>query len=459
MTKLGIVGYGRTGQALLRYARRQPEIEKILVFDDHSRLPGAGKKEGSEPRIGFLTGNRHFSRLSDMDTVVLSPGVNGQTPRFAALKEQGVQVLSELEYGYRLSKAPFIAVTGTNGKSTTTALIHHFLVAAKIPAVLCGNIGDPVIARVDQLREGKVAVAEVSSFQLEEIRDFTPRIALILNLTPDHLDRYASIEDYARAKLNIGKNQAPGDYLILNREDRVLKRYRSRMGRARRLWFGWSDIGDGEGVVIFEEGLRIVFERKEYPVRTVGKKVLGVHNQENIAAAVLAAFLMGVSPATMEMALSDFSGLSHRMQPAGKLGPVVFVNDSKATNIDSAVKSIRSISGDLVVILGGRDKEGKFSELVGVLKSPRLRGILLLGEAAEKIAAALHVLQARLQRVSDLKEAVTRGFALLKDKGGTVLLAPACASFDLFEDFEHRGRVFEKEVEKLIQDQAPGGRS
>jgi UDP-N-acetylmuramoylalanine--D-glutamate ligase len=289
-------------------------------------------------------------------------------------------------------------------------------------------------------------VIEVSSFQLEEIVHFKPYIAVLLNVTPDHLDRYASMADYFSAKLNLVRNQEKGDYLVLNRDDPVLWENSARaggFGAAQKVWFSCR----GRDADAYAAGGYIHVKPAE-KISLAGNPLRGMHNLENILAAVAAARLAGAQPAKIEAALRDFKGLAHRMESLGKIGKVEFINDSKATNVDAALKSIAGIHGPMVVILGGKDKGGDFKALEKTI-AERVDTVLLVGQAAAAIRGQLPALEKKFHPVKDLGEAAAEGFKRLEKKGGVVLLAPACASFDMFKNFEHRGEVFKEEFLKL----------
>lgn len=456
---VGVVGFGRTGRALLDFLLEQKECKHIYIYND---TPIEGPQETSaranyETRgVTFIIGTNEFPRLEDVELIILSPGVNGQTERFDKLREKGIKIISEIEFAFSFIEAPIIAITGTNGKSTTVSLIHHFLSKNGFNSFLTGNIGTPLISEVKNIPDNAVVVVEVSSFQLEEIADFKPHIAAILNVTPDHLDRYKSLEDYYSAKLIIGKNQGTGDFLILNDGDPYLKEKEKQEGTsafpgtAQKVWFSRLRRDLDAGAWLEGNNIHIKVNHIEASVSLRENPLRGVHNLENLLAAVTAARLMGVTAAGIEKAVKDFKGLSHRMEFAGKIGNVEFINDSKATNVDAALKSIDSIDAPLVLILGGKDKGGDFSMLRQSIKE-KVDHVLLVGAAAHTIHRQLAELDngERFIFVADFAAAVAEGYRLLAKKGGVVLLAPGCASFDMFKNFEHRGDVFKEEVQKF----------
>ena len=477
---VGVVGFGRTGRALLDFLLEQNEFKHIYLFNDTliEGIEETTTRNNYETRgITFIIGASEFPQLADMELIILSPGVDGRTERFDQLREKGIKIISEIEFAFSFIKAPVIAITGTNGKSTTVSLIHHFLNKNGFNSFLTGNIGTPLISEVKNIPDNAIVVVEVSSFQLEEIHDFKPHIAAILNVTPDHLDRYHSLEDYYNAKLNIGKNQQTNDYLILNGNDSFLKEKEKddkSLGAARKVWFSrfrrshdrhdTPDTSDAPDALnthdtldtsdscawLEDTNIHIKVDHIDDHISLRENPLRGVHNLENLLAAAAAARLMGVSAAGIENAIKDFKGLPHRMELAGKIGNVEFINDSKATNIDASLKSIDSIDAPMVLILGGKDKGGDFTMLRESIKE-KVGHVLLIGAAASTIHRQLVDIDngERFIFVPDFTTAVAEGYRLLEKKGGVVLLAPGCASFDMFKNFEHRGDVFTEEVQKL----------
>jgi UDP-N-acetylmuramoylalanine--D-glutamate ligase len=467
-----VVGFGKTGKGVLDFL--EEKTKKICLFND-TPIPGQElrlKQKYESRGVAFLVGEDQFSRLEEVKVIILSPGVDGRAARFNRLREKGITIISEIELASSLLPAhvPIIAVTGTNGKSTTVSLIHHILKTNNMNSFLTGNIGMPLISQVEAISRSadSVVVIELSSFQLEEIIYFQPYIGVILNITPDHLDRYANTAEYFSAKLNLVKNQECSDYLVLNGDDRVLREHAHDdppiFGQARRLWFMRSGTRSGSAALeifasLHEEEIHLHlggFSSSSESLEKIslkGNPLRGLHNLENILAAVTAARLLGVSSKHIETSITSFHGLPHRMESVGKIGEVEFINDSKATNVDAALKSIASISEPMVLILGGKDKGGDFTVLGNAI-GERVDRVLLIGQAAPTIRSQFSGqkgLGKKLVDVSDLEEAVKKGWQILEKKGGVVLLAPGCASFDMFNNFEHRGEVFKEEVVKLMK--------
>ncbi len=450
---IAVLGYGKTGKALIAFLTERPDISGLYLYTDGPLDIGddtALKMLDEKDRI--LIGEVGFAKMNQkVDTAILSPGFNGREERFDKLRAAGVSVISEIEYAYRLIEqkdVKIIALTGTNGKSTTVSLIYHILRESGRDVILAGNIGNPFISEVNNIQDGSFLVLELSSFQLEDIVNFKPSISLILNLTPDHLDRYADIDEYLDAKLNIMKNQSDSDYFIYNEDDQRLKRLDN--GEVKKVGFSIEKAIPGlyldQNELVWtgeysEEIHRISLEKN--PLR-------GIHNLENISAAATAALLAGLKGNEIEQALPSFRGLPHRMELVGHFNTVDFINDSKATNVDSAWKSAMSFEEEMVIILGGKDKGGDFTPLDRVLENQAV-AILLIGASREKIASQLNRCRDKCIMVANFDEAVLEGYERLKAKGGVLLLAPACASFDMFDNFEHRGDQFKSAVRKFIE--------
>lgn len=440
-SKVAVIGFGMTGEAVLDFIQVRYPGKKVYVYSD-TRIVQDAKRNGYEKKgVEFLQGESDFLKLKGMEFIILSPGVDGRKPRFQEIRNLRIPFISEIEFAFAFIKSNIIAVTGTNGKSTTVSLIDHILKGSGLDTVLAGNIGNPLISEVNRAGETTQVVLEVSSFQLEEIIHFRPGISAILNITPDHLDRYADFADYASAKARICENQNQGDFLILNCDDDMLDRVvrtEARKIRFSTLPVPESDFYIENGNVVEMTGLKpLKISLKNNPLR-------GVHNLENLLTSIIVARLLGISPADIERSLTGFRGLPHRIESLGKIGNIEYINDSKATNVDAALKSLVSFDSPVVLILGGKDKGGDFAVLLNAVEK-RARRVLLIGKAAETIYRQLAPVRDRLDFVRDLKEAVEKAYEILKDSGGTVLLAPGCASFDMFDNFQHRGNIFRKE--------------
>ncbi len=400
-----------------------------------------------------LGGHREESFLAQ-DLIIPSPGVPAGMAHLEAACAARIPVWSEIEFASRFLSGRLIAVTGSNGKTTTTSLIGHILENAKIPTIVAGNIGTPLISRVSETSDATITVAEVSSFQLELIDKFRPNIGLLLNITPDHLDRHASLEVYGRAKARLFENQLESDAAILNADDDGAAQFAP--SRPRVFWFSRTKrvargifLRDVE-IVLRDDGAETVLLRRA----DIGLR--GEHNVENVLAAAGAAFLAGVGPSAIASGVRSFAGVEHRLEFVAEINGVSYYNDSKATNVDATLKALDAFPGKLIVILGGKDKGGDFTLLREPLRQ-RAKVALLIGAAADKIASRIQG-AVRMESIGTIERAVSRA-ADLAQPGDTVLLAPACASFDQFHNFEHRGRVFKQRVRLLEEEFAAGSRA
>jgi UDP-N-acetylmuramoylalanine--D-glutamate ligase len=411
--------------------------ESRATFDGAQALAASG--------VDVETGGHRSETLAQADLVVVSPGVPVEQPAFTAARERGVEIIGELELASRWLKGRVIAITGTKGKSTTTTLVGRMLSAAGRHVLVGGNIGVPLSAQVEASTDRTVHVVEVSSFQLATTTTFRPWIAVWLNLTDDHLDRHASLQEYGDAKARIFANQVPSDFAVVNADDAAVARY-SAHSFATRVWFSPSG-GISDGYVVRDGWIGrktpSTFERL-VPVTAV--RVPGQHTLGNVVAASAAANLAGAGPGAIEQAVRGFDGLEHVMEPAGAIGNVRFVNDSKATNVGAARKSIESFDAGVVAIVGGHYKGGDFGELRDALAG-RGRGVVAIGAAAPQVEAAMAG-GPPVVRADSMAEAVAGAFDLVGDEG-VVLLAPACASFGWFRDYAERGRSFKEEVARL----------
>ena len=380
----------------------------------------------------------------NQDLIVVSPGVPAKLPGLELARNRNIPVWSEIELAWRLLRGKLVAITGSNGKTTTTALVGHILQSAKIPVLVGGNIGTPLLARVEASSDSTVTVAEVSSFQLETIDAFRPDIGVLLNLTPDHIDRHGSFEEYARAKQNLFKNMLDRDAAVLNADDAEVAQRGPAHGqlfwfsRQKRLAAGAFLRGDQ--ILFRREGSEnVLMRRSDIPLR-------GEHNLENVLAASTAAILAGAPTDAIEAAVRTFPGVEHRLEFVADIRGVSFYNDSKATNVDATLKAIEAFPGSLFVILGGKDKGSPYTPLREPLRQ-KAKLALLIGAAADKIAAELEG-AVQVQHIGTLERAVSTALEYARP-GDTVLLAPACASFDQFENFEQRGREFKEIVARL----------
>jgi UDP-N-acetylmuramoylalanine--D-glutamate ligase len=441
--KIAILGIARSGVAAAILAKErggQPfvsdaaGVEKLAV--QLRRLDAAD--------IPYETGG-HTDKVLASDYLVISPGVALTAPIVQRAIEKGIPVFSELEFASWVCRGAIIAITGTNGKTTTTALAGELFKAGGFETFVCGNIGLAFTEVAANVPPTGVAVVEVSSFQLEAIADFNPRVAVILNITPDHLDRHGSMQKYRETKYRITENQTLDEYFAVNLEDPELTEVEAHTD-ATRLYFS-TRTNDSANTFVRNGRLWSRFDGREHDIIACSEiGIPGPHNLQNAAAAVVATLPFGIAPEALARALARFPGVEHRLENAGTVAGVNFINDSKATNVDSVCVALRSMTHPTYVIMGGRDKGGSYLPIIDAGKSV-VKGLLVIGEARDKIFAALGK-TFPVQFCSTLEEAVTKGFQLAHP-GETVLLSPGCSSFDMFENFEHRGRVFKTSVASL----------
>ena len=436
-----VVGAARSGIAAAELAaRRGAEVTLTEVrhtFDLAERL----KAEGIQLELG----GHNVETFTSAELIVTSPGVPVEQPVFDAARALGVEIIGELEFAWRFVNGRVIAVTGTKGKSTTTTLIGRMLEAAGTRTLVGGNIGTPLSAQVDQSTFDTVHVVETSSFQLETTTTFQPWIAVWLNFSADHLDRHPTEEAYAAAKARIFANQDRNDWAVLNADDPEVLLH-ARGTAARRILFSLAG-ASGDGFVV--DGDAIVHRTGtdvERLIPLAAVELTGRHMLNNVLAAAAAADIAGVRPPAMLEALRGFHGLPHVMEPAGEIAGVRFVNDSKATNVEAARRSIESFERGVVAIIGGRYKGGDFGDLRGALVS-RGRAVVAIGEAAGRVRDALQGTVPIIDATS-MTDAVARGYDAARPDG-VVLLAPACSSFDWFRDYAERGEAFKVEVKRL----------
>lgn len=452
--RVTVVGLARSGLAACKVLAACGA--EVLGTDRCPRERLSGDLADLQARgVRLVTGHHRPEDFTGADLVVLSPGVPTDLDVVTQARALGVPIWGEVELASRLTAARFLGITGTNGKSTTTSLLGAILDAAGLPVVVAGNIGTALCEVVTTLGSSHWVVAELSSFQLETIATFRPHVAVLLNLAPDHLDRYADVADYYTAKARIFGNQMPEDFAVLNADDPPTLECARGLRAQLRLFSRVRAVGDGafvrEGrVVVRRDGrTRVVCAADEIRIR-------GLHNLENSLAAAAAASAIGVSAEAIGAALRRFPGLPHRLELVADVGGVRYVNDSKGTNVGAVVKSLEGYPGGVILIAGGKDKGGDFSPLRPLLAT-RVKALLLLGQARSVIRTQLGGV-CPMEDVETMEAAVRRG-AELATPGDTVLLSPACASFDMFRDFEHRGEVFRQAVRALAVRREAGGRA
>jgi UDP-N-acetylmuramoylalanine--D-glutamate ligase len=445
--KVLVVGAARSGIASARFLAQRGATVALndkKPLDEWSEEARSLKNEG----IGILDGDPPMWLLDQLDLMVVSPGVPMKSIPVRYADRAGAEVIGEVELAARFLKGRIVAITGSNGKTTTTTLIGELLKNAGIPVQVGGNIGTPLVSLVENSTDAGWTVAELSSFQLETIIDFHPSVAIVLNVTPNHMDRYEHFKDYAAAKHRIFMNQMPGDVAILNADDETVSSWSDGL-RAHAVKFSvTSQMEEGlflradDLVASTREGERVLGNRHEMNLK-------GLHNVQNVLAALAAGLACGADPESMRETIRNFRPVEHRLEFVAEIEGKRFYNDSKATSVDATLKALeafRDEKGKIVLIVGGRGKRAPYSPLEQLVKD-KVRELVLIGEDAPVIQEELGPF-VKATKAADMESAV-RIAAEAAQTDDIVLLAPACASFDMFESFEHRGRVFKQAVSQL----------
>jgi UDP-N-acetylmuramoylalanine--D-glutamate ligase len=438
-----VIGLARTGVATAFFCAGRGAVVTATDLRRADELGEAAEKlRDAGVRLEF--GGYAPNILQGQELVVPSPGVPADAPLLQEAGALGLKVWSEIELASHFLHGQMIGITGSNGKTTTTSLVEHILHAAEFPTVLAGNIGTPLIARASETTDHTITVAELSSFQLELIENFEPKVAVFLNLTPDHLDRHKTMAAYGAAKARIFENQTEQDFAVLNADDSGSAAYVP--SRPQVFWFSRKKNVEPGAFVC---GGKIIFRRdgNEEEILEANEIPLpGAHNLENVLAAVAATRLAGAQPSQIAAGIRSFAGVEHRLEFVAEIQGVRYYNDSKATNVDATLKALASFPGRILVILGGKDKDSDYTQLRTALREKAILA-LLIGAAAEKIEKQIEGSVA-IQRAGTLENAVDIAYHAAHP-GDIVLLAPACASFDQFQNYEHRGRVFKELVRHL----------
>ena len=450
--KVLVMGAARSGIACAKFLAAHGAtvaLSDAQPIEKWSAAALALKSEG----VGVLPGDLPGWLLDNLDLVVISPGVPTKAIPLRYAERAGAEVIGEVELASRYLKGRIVAITGSNGKTTTTSLIGELLKDAGLPTQVGGNIGTPLISLVESSREDGWTVVELSSFQLETIKEFHPSVAVVLNVTPNHMDRYESFTDYAAAKHRIFMNQEAVDVAILNADDEVVSSWASGLRAHVASFSVKQQLAEG----LFLRGREIISRtatRERVLLNSDEMKLRGLHNVENVLAALAAGLACGAAPESMRRTIKDFAPVEHRLEFVSEVAGVKFYNDSKATSVDATVKALEAFAeddgeakaGKIVLILGGRGKKAPYAPLAALVRK-NVRKLVLIGEDAATIAKELGDLVPS-ERATDMKDVVTLSFQAAQP-GDVVLLAPACASFDMFESFEHRGKVFKDEVSSL----------
>ncbi len=444
-----VVGLGKSG------------VASALFLKAHgARVTVSDTKSGDDLRneipllldhgITVETGGHGERTFRGQDLIVVSPGVPVDAPPLAQARELGEAVIGEIELAAQFLPGPIVAITGSNGKTTTTTLTGEILAASGLPTLVGGNIGTPAISLAERVTPDTVIVLEVSSFQLETIQTFHPKVAVVLNVTPDHLDRHRTLEVYVNAKARIFENQRADDFAVLNADDATCTAIADRT-RARVFWFSrQKEVKHGawvrDGNILFRDGERQseIMQVSEIPLK-------GAHNLENVLAAVCAGALMGCAPEKIRQAVCNFKAVEHRLEFVATIRGVDYYNDSKATNVDATIKALESFPANIHLILGGKDKGSDYTVLNQLLRQ-RVKRVYTIGAAAAKIES--QVKEVEVVHAETLENALRKA-AAVAEPGDVVLLAPACASFDQFKNYEQRGALFKKIVNSMVETTVP----
>lgn len=438
--KVLVIGLGRSGEAAARFAAVKGADVTISELKPEAAIKDFVKRLKDLP-IKFSFGRNDPDLILNADLIILSPGIPLELNGLAKARSKKIPIIGELELAASSIKKPIIAVTGTNGKTTTTSLIGHILSSCGKKVCVGGNIGLALTDLIDKANNSDFVVVEVSSFQIETTPSLAPSIAVLLNITPDHLDRHFSFDRYADIKVSLFKNLADGGVGIYNSNDQAIV---SRLGGINKRLIPFDTVKDSKG----DHFKTNVEEYGSREWRFDNEKMIGAHNLENIISSVITAELCGLDFGGIQNALYSFKGLPHRVEFVGEKNGVSYYDDSKGTNVGATKAALESFNSRILLIAGGRDKEGDFKALSEIVKK-RVRKMILIGEAKEKISRELSGLT-EVAFADSMSEAVDIAAASAK-KGEVVLLSPACASFDMFKDYAERGDVFKKEVKRVIR--------
>lgn len=444
-----IIGAARSGVASAEYLLSIGK--QIVISDMNTKLAEDVETQLGHASVSYVWGKQPDVAALQPELIVMSPGVPLSIPPVVKARELGIPVISEPELAFRYSDVPFVAITGTNGKTTTTTLTAFLLEKEGRKVVAGGNIGLPLISQCPKMSANDIVVAEMSSFQLESVDSFCPKVAVVMNLTPDHLDRHKTMEAYAAAKANIFKNQGPEDYLLLNKDDAIVAAMAAG-AKSHVYYFSQQEILD-EGIWLEDGNLVYRLDKNGAPQVLIPAAEIGIvgsHNWQNAMAASLAALLMGQQPEIIAERLRAFKGVAHRMEPVATIDGVLYVNDSKGTNPDSTEKALGSYGErPIVLIAGGRNKGSDMAVLVPLMRA-HCRGVVLVGEATGDFIDAFERTGYTDYVCADSFEDAVAKAREMAQSGDVVLLSPACASWDMFDNFEQRGDLFKE----LVKDYA-----
>ncbi|GAA0100070.1 UDP-N-acetylmuramoyl-L-alanine--D-glutamate ligase [Paraclostridium bifermentans] len=443
-----LVGLAKTGVSTIKKLNKLGA--NIIVNDIKSKekLEGIIEEIDNLDNIEYVLG-KHLENIENIDLTIVSPGVPLDLPFIEKIKSEGIKIIGEVELAYKLSKNPtFIGITGTNGKTTTTSLVGEMFKKANKDTYIVGNIGNPVIDTVDLTNENSYLVTELSSFQLESIEYFKPKVSTIINITEDHLNRHHTMENYINAKARIFKNQDKTDFTILNYDDSIVRDL-GKSSNGNVLYFSIKEevkqgayLDKNNNIVIKVDGEELVLMNKSE------LSLPGNHNLENAMSAILMAYVLNIDTDVIIETLRTFKGVEHRLEFVTNKDGIMFVNDSKGTNPDSTIKAITSYEKPIVLIAGGYEKQSDFTEMIKYA-TKNVKALVLLGQTADKIAttAKEHGIN-NISKVEDMEAAVKKAYEIA-ESGDVVLLSPACASWDMYPNFEARGLDFKENIYKL----------
>ena len=446
--KVLVVGLGMTGVATARFLNKMGAVVTVTDMAKEDEL-GESVAIIRELGINMELGSHENSTFENVDLIVLSPGVPHAIPQIQRAKDKGIDVLGEIELASKFIDQPVIAITGTNGKTTTTTLLGEMLKSSGFNVFVGGNIGTPLIGYVDREEKAEIIVVEVSSFQLDTIESFKPKVSVLLNITEDHLDRYPDFNAYIKSKCRIFENQNSGDTVVLNGFDPLIRKCTENID-SRKLFFNARKENE-EGTTVNGKNIKLFFEgssktKSPMSIDLSGTSIKGKHNIENACAACLSALSAGGTLKGIQTALDSFKGLPHRLEYVATVNDVKYFNDSKATNMDAVARALECFSDRVILIMGGRNKGADFDSLRDAVRHITKK-IIAIGEAKENIISSFNDV-VPVNTASTMEDAVFKACDAAKP-GDIVLLSPACSSFDMYNDYTHRGKVYCEAVELL----------
>ena len=444
-----VVGLGKSGKAAAKVLNEEGAVVVVQDNSGPEKLDTQFLKYMHNEGIEAILGDKPED-MSTYDMLVLSPGVPCDLDFIEESRKNGTEIIGEVELAYRIGKGNFVAITGTNGKTTTTSLTGKIFSDAGIKTSVVGNIGDPVVAHAEESTSDDWLITEMSSFQLETVQDFRPKLAAVLNITPDHLNRHKTMEAYVAAKANVTKNQTEEDYFIYNKEDSMTAAIAEK-SRAKTVEFSIKG-GSGTGAFFSNNKIIVIDENGEehFICAKEDIRIIGDHNIENVLAATALSFFAGISPEIIASSIKEFAGVEHRIEFCGRVDEVEYYNDSKGTNTDAAIIALKALEDDIILIAGGDAKEQNFDEFASMLKG-RVHALILLGRDADIIEEAARKAGFNdIYRCKDMPDCVRKASELARP-GDKVLLSPACASWDMYDNFEQRGKHFKNCIKELLR--------